>query len=68
MNTLHSNSNVVGFFVVNCRTVMSLTGSHPPPSLAHIGSCTRAHGFVCIFNEKQEMLKYVTNAPEGPLY
>ena len=34
INTLYSNSNVVGVFIVNCRTVVSLTGSHPPPSLA----------------------------------
>ena len=33
INTLYSNSNVVGVFIVNCRTVV-LTGSHPPPSLA----------------------------------
>ena len=29
-----SYSNVVGVFIVNGRTVVSLTGSHPPPSLA----------------------------------
>ena len=34
INTLYSNSNVVGVFIVNGRTVVSLTGSHPPPSLA----------------------------------
>ena len=34
INTLYSNSNIVGVFIVNCRTVASLTGSHPPPSLA----------------------------------
>ena len=34
INTLYSNSNVVGVFIVNCRIVVSLTGSHPPPSLA----------------------------------
>ena len=34
INTRYSNSNVVGVFIVNCRTVVSLTGSHPPPSLA----------------------------------
>ena len=34
INTLISNSNVVGVFIVNCRTVVSLTGSHPPPSPA----------------------------------
>ena len=34
INTLYSNSNVVGVFIVNRRTVVSLTGSHPPPSLA----------------------------------
>ena len=39
INTLYSNPNVVGVFIVNCRTVVSLTGSHPPPSLA-------AHEFV----------------------
>ena len=33
-NTLYSNSNVVGVFIVNCRSVVSLFGSHPPPSLA----------------------------------
>ena len=32
-----SYSNVVGVFIVNCRTVVSLTGSHPPPSLAAHG-------------------------------
>ena len=47
INTLYSNSNVVGVFIVNGRTVVSLTGSHPPPSLAAHRSCTRAHGFVC---------------------
>ena len=34
IDTLYSNSNVVGVFIVNCRTVVSLTGSHPPPLLA----------------------------------
>ena len=34
INTLYSNSNVVGVFIANCRTVVSFTGSHPPPSLA----------------------------------
>ena len=34
INTLYSNSNVVGVFIVNCRTLVSLAGSHPPPSLA----------------------------------
>ena len=34
INTLYSNSNVVGVFIVNCCTVVSLTGSRPPPSLA----------------------------------
>ena len=28
INTLYSNSKVVGVFIVNCRTVVSLTGSH----------------------------------------
>ena len=34
IDTLYSNSNIVGVFIVNGRTVVSLTGSHPPPSLA----------------------------------
>ena len=34
INTLYSNSNVVGVFIVNCGTVVSLTRSHPLPSLA----------------------------------
>ena len=34
INTLYSNSNVVGVFIVKCHIVVSLTGSHPPPSLA----------------------------------
>ena len=28
------NSNVVGDFIANCRALVSLTGSHPPLSLA----------------------------------
>ena len=34
INTLYSNSNVAVVFIVSCRTVVSLAGSHPPPSLA----------------------------------
>ena len=31
---MYSNSKLVGVFIVNYRTVVSLTRSHPPPSLA----------------------------------
>ena len=47
INTLYSNSNVVGVFIVNGRTVVSLTGSHPPPSLAAHGVMHPGHDFVC---------------------
>ena len=64
INTLYSNSNVVGVFIVNCCTVVSLTGSHPPPSLAaeeivHPGA--RLCVFVC--NIKNEFEIAVVNEP-----
>ena len=34
VDALYSNSNVVGVFIVNGRTVVSLAEGRPPPSLA----------------------------------
>ena len=63
INTLYSNSNVVGVFIVNCRTVVSLTGSHLRHHWRHMRSCTRAHGFVCnlYFSDHDTLLQVITD-------